>query len=194
MDYSPPGSSVHGISQARILEWVVIPFSRGSSWLRDRTRVSCVGRQILYHWATREAHQPLGESFCLPHRASALTQSACGHLAWPWALRLQVTRTWEPSKAFPPGPARSLGLEKLLLARGSPPNPPWALVCAQLLRGRHSHLLTRHRLHRSHVLPPSILLIWGMLQARFWETDSEMESWCVGCLLRNALGHRYTSG
>ena len=42
--YSPPGSSVHGIHQARILEWVTIPFSRGSSWPRDQTYVSCVGQ------------------------------------------------------------------------------------------------------------------------------------------------------
>ena len=61
MDCSPPGSSVCGISQARILEWVAIPFSRGSSPPRDRTyvsRFSCVssfGRQILYHQATWEA-------------------------------------------------------------------------------------------------------------------------------------------
>ena len=47
MDCSPPGSSVHEILQARILEWVAIPFSRGSSQLRDPTWVSC--RQILYH-------------------------------------------------------------------------------------------------------------------------------------------------
>ena len=42
LDCSPPGSFVHGISQARILEWVAISFSRGSSWLRDRSCVSCV--------------------------------------------------------------------------------------------------------------------------------------------------------
>ena len=47
--------SVHGSSQARILEWVAISFSRGSSWPRDRTCVSCTGRRILYHWGTREA-------------------------------------------------------------------------------------------------------------------------------------------
>ena len=52
MDCSPPGSSVHGILQARILEWVAISYSRGSSQPRDGTRVTCVscmGRQILYH-------------------------------------------------------------------------------------------------------------------------------------------------
>ena len=42
MCYSLPGSSVHGILQARILEWVAISFSRGSSKLRDQTRISCV--------------------------------------------------------------------------------------------------------------------------------------------------------
>ena len=55
LDCSPPGSFVHGISQARILEWVAISFSRVSSWSRNRTWVSCIGRRILYHWATREA-------------------------------------------------------------------------------------------------------------------------------------------
>ena len=52
VDCSPPSSSVHGILQARILEWVAMPFSRGSSPLRDWTHVSYVfytGRQVLYH-------------------------------------------------------------------------------------------------------------------------------------------------
>ena len=53
----PPGSSVHGILQARILEWVTISFSRGFSQPRDRTRVSCIGRQILHHWATWESQR-----------------------------------------------------------------------------------------------------------------------------------------
>ena len=49
----PPGSSVHGILQARILEWVAMPSSRGSSWPRDQTSasyISCIGRRVLYHW------------------------------------------------------------------------------------------------------------------------------------------------
>ena len=51
-DRSPPGSSVHDILQANILEWVVMPSSRGSSQPRDKTclsHVSCIGRQVLYH-------------------------------------------------------------------------------------------------------------------------------------------------
>ena len=50
-----PVSSVHGIFQARILEWVAISSSRGSSQPGDWTCVPCIGRQILYHWATWEA-------------------------------------------------------------------------------------------------------------------------------------------
>ena len=42
MDCSTPGSSVHGILQARTLEWLPIPFSRGPSQPRDQTRVSCI--------------------------------------------------------------------------------------------------------------------------------------------------------
>ena len=55
MDCSPPGSSVHGILQARTLDWGAISFSRGSSRPRDRTRVSCTRGRVLHHRATREA-------------------------------------------------------------------------------------------------------------------------------------------
>ena len=63
MDYSPPGSSVHGILQARILEWVAMPSSRGSSQPRDQSQcllcfLDC--RQILYHWTTGKTIAPLG--------------------------------------------------------------------------------------------------------------------------------------
>ena len=57
MDCSPPDSSVHGILQARILEWVAIPFSRGSSWPRDWTLVPHISGRFFTVWATREAHQ-----------------------------------------------------------------------------------------------------------------------------------------
>ena len=51
---SLPGSSVHGISQARILEKVVVPFSRGSSWPRDWNQISCIAGRFFTIWATRE--------------------------------------------------------------------------------------------------------------------------------------------
>ena len=59
MDWSLPGSSVHGIFQARILEQVAISFSRAPSWLRGRTCISCVfcvDKQILYHWVIWKAY------------------------------------------------------------------------------------------------------------------------------------------
>ena len=76
MDCSLPGSSVHGIFQARILEWVAISFSSGSSWPRDQTWVSCVpcnGRQIL----CQLLHLGISEKAMAPH---------CSTLAWkiPW--------------------------------------------------------------------------------------------------------------
>ena len=55
MDCSLPGSFVHGILQARILEWAAISFSRGSSWPRDRTQVSYIAGRFFTIWATREA-------------------------------------------------------------------------------------------------------------------------------------------
>ena len=55
VDRSPSGSSVHQISQARILEWVAIFFSRGSSRPTDQTHISCIGRWVVYHWPTWKA-------------------------------------------------------------------------------------------------------------------------------------------
>ena len=60
MHCSPPGSSVHGISQARILKCLVFFFFKGSFQPRDQTHGYCIGRRILYHWATWEGQ------FCSP--------------------------------------------------------------------------------------------------------------------------------
>ena len=60
MDCNPPGSSVYGILQARKLEWVAIPFSRGSSLPRDWSWVSCTAGRFFTVWAIREAYN------CLP--------------------------------------------------------------------------------------------------------------------------------
>ena len=51
---SPPGSSVHGILQARIPKWVAISIARGSSPPRDQAHIFCIGKQMLDHWATKE--------------------------------------------------------------------------------------------------------------------------------------------
>ena len=89
MDCSPPGSVVSGILQARVLEWVAISFSRGSSQPRDQTRVSCVsciGRQILYHWATWEACQkPYSLSELIQETLTTLSTKA-GELVRFWGF------------------------------------------------------------------------------------------------------------
>ena len=54
VDCSRPGSSVHGILQAKILQWVASSFSRGSSGPRDQTQVSCIAGRRFNLWATRE--------------------------------------------------------------------------------------------------------------------------------------------
>ena len=98
MDCSPPGSPGHGLIQARTWESVAISFSRGSSWPMDQSHVSCIsciGRQVLYHCATWEAHTSLSSCqregglnyicgwwaafpFCLAfHTHQALKQSLC---------------------------------------------------------------------------------------------------------------------
>ena len=63
MDCNPPGFSAHGIFQVRILEWVVISYSKGFFWSGDQTNVSCiffiVGR-FFTHWATKEAQGDWG--------------------------------------------------------------------------------------------------------------------------------------
>ena len=85
VDCSSPGSSVHGILQARILEWVAIPFSRGSSWPRDRTRVSCLAGCFFTIWATGKS----GLDLCL-----FLTQSH------PWSLPALIQPYWTPWASF----------------------------------------------------------------------------------------------
>ena len=65
LDCGPPGSSVHGISQARILEWISISFSRGSSRPRDWSSVSCISCIAGYSLPLSHRGSPLSPSFCL---------------------------------------------------------------------------------------------------------------------------------
>ena len=94
MDCSPPCSSVHGISQARRLEWVAISYPRGSSQLRDRNCVSCIsciGRRIFFfflffnHCTTWEAPKTDRHTY----KDSVVLNAACGHPG-PRADSLQV--------------------------------------------------------------------------------------------------------
>ena len=86
MDYSPPGSSVHGISQARVLGWVAIFFFRGSSRPRDWICVFCIGRQILY------AEPPGKPQICLSVQFSSVQSLSHVRLfATPWIAACQAS-------------------------------------------------------------------------------------------------------
>ena len=86
MDCSQPGFSVHGILQARILDWVAIPFSRGYSWHRDQTLVSCIVGRVFTIWATI--------------RIRVIPNSSSQTEPWPSPRQLEATepgpRWWEP--------------------------------------------------------------------------------------------------
>ena len=92
MDCSPPGSSVHGILQARILEWVAMPSSRGSSQPRDRTQVSHIAGRLFTSWAIREAQEngwvacPFSSSFSQPRNRTGVSCIA-GRFFTSWAIR-----------------------------------------------------------------------------------------------------------
>ena len=85
-DCSPPGSSVHGISQARILEWLAISSSRGSSWSRDWTHVSCIGQQILYNWTFWESMHTWAHEQSHADLYAYLKYHFSGISAWEYSL------------------------------------------------------------------------------------------------------------
>ena len=111
MNCSPSGSYVHGILQARILEWVAMPFSRGSSWPRNQTRVSCISGRFFTVWATSEAFQlndleqifcPLLAFVCLAlsavptHKAGQQGSSVHGH-----GITSHTAKPFQPSRIAP---------------------------------------------------------------------------------------------
>ena len=76
-DCSQPGFSVHGIRQARVLEWVSIPFSRGSSWPRNWTRISCIAGRFFTIWATKPSIFSFLETFLEGQPQGPLSTEGC---------------------------------------------------------------------------------------------------------------------
>ena len=134
LDYSLPGFSVHGIFQARILKWIAISSSRGSSWPRDRICVSCIASRLLTHWAIMDTEYIIAITSDLQTEKAVAPHSST--LAWkiPWMQepgRLQsmgslrvgqdwVTslslftfmhwrRKWQPTPVFLPGESQGRG-------------------------------------------------------------------------------------
>ena len=86
-----PVSSVHGIFQARTLEWVAISFSRGSSWSRDRTRVSCIAGRFLTTEPLEKPTEPLEKLF-----VGSRSEEEQRVLMWPREGLLQPPITSAP--------------------------------------------------------------------------------------------------
>ena len=128
MDYT-----IHGILQARLLEWVAFPFSRGSSQPRDQTQVSCVTGRFLTSWATREAQVHVLYIFmCCPMLScSVMSDSLQPHrlqltsLLCPWGFSRQGY--WSGLPCPPPGDLPNPGIEPrspALQANSLPSEPP----------------------------------------------------------------------
>ena len=80
---SPPGSSVHGILQARILEWAAIPFSRAYFWPRDQPCVPRIAGRFFTIWATREAPSPTGLSRSPGRSQDTVVDQMYQLISWP---------------------------------------------------------------------------------------------------------------
>ena len=122
-DCSPPGSFVHGILQARLLNWVAIPFSGVSSWPRDWARVSYIAGRFFTIWATREDLRMAiikiyTDSKCFRACEEKETLMHCWweykfmqsllRRVWPFLTKLKVEIPYEPAIPF-------LGIYLLLL-------------------------------------------------------------------------------
>ena len=146
MDCSLPGSSVHGIFQARVLEWVAISFSRGSSWPRDRTQVSFIEGRRFTIWATREAPEEFekrGPLLChCCHNAVTQIRTEVAVATTPSTNHCTITASyWRPM--WPQGlyspwnsPGQNTGVGCLSLLQGIFPTQgsnPSLLHCRQIL-------------------------------------------------------------
>ena len=120
MDCSLSGSSVHGIFQAWVLEWVAVSFSRGSSQPRDQTRVSHVVGRCFTVWATREIHSKLEYEKLI--KSEWVNLELCtASSSWRKLWNKFTSKLW-PSGTFPQGRSgdNSLGIweKKIFVALG----------------------------------------------------------------------------
>ena len=123
MDCSPPGSSVHGFSQARILKWVAIPFSRGSSRFRNQTCISCFAGGF---FTARSPGKSEHSYYCRIKRLwnrnrvvkTMGKESACSAGDWGWILEKEMAShssvlAWKIPWTEEPDGLQSVGLQRL---------------------------------------------------------------------------------
>ena len=127
IDCNPPGSCVLGTLQARVLKWVVISFSNGSSWPRDRPRVSCTAGGFFIVWATGKPSH-LGNTYQNKDELLLHSRWVCVWLLsvmrdtlWPHRLAYQTLCPWDS-----PGKKSGMGchflLQRIFLTQGSNPS------------------------------------------------------------------------
>ena len=146
MDCSPQSSSVHGISQARILEWVAISSSRGPSWPRDRTCISGVGRLILY---------------CLSHWGSSYNVCLMFHSVWFWKWTWKALFQAVQKLARVRGANSSLFLK--CLERHS-----WAKMLLKHNEGQWSEKYHRNWKHILHGHITDMLFSYSVMSNSLW--------------------------
>ena len=163
MDCSPRGSSAHGILQARILEWVAIPFSGGSSWPRSRTQISSIAGRFFTVWATREgpdcALMKCSPRVLIPQRLRAEMHEAHRH-HWKrgkgWATPGDVLPKPSPLTCVETRRGRQLSVEFLEL-RGK---KPWLTDCFHISKD-FSGLCQKHFM-QTHITA------WGFWCSHRW--------------------------
>ena len=104
MDYNLPGFSVHGIFQARILEWVAVPISRGSSQPRDRTRVSHIVGRFFTIWVIIDNYYINKNPFLKSVKWTGSLWPALSHHSLSWGMHVCVhihTHSYLCTKRFP---------------------------------------------------------------------------------------------
>ena len=164
MDCSPPGSSVHGILQARILEWVAISFSRGSSQPRDQTRVSCTAGRFFTDWATRSV-----QSWIQPHYFMA-NRRGKGGIATNFPFGSKITVDCDCSHEI---------RRRLLFGRKAMTN------LDSVLKSGDITLLTKVHIVKAMVFPMIMYSCesWTVKKAEHQRTDA-FKLWCWRRLLK----------
>ena len=189
MDCSLPGSSIHGILQARILEWVAISFSRGSSQPRDQTRVSLIAGRRFNLWATREAPSP------------EVCSNSCPLVQWCYltisssaALFSFCLQSFPTSGSFPVSPLFASGGQRIGASVSTSVLPvniqSWipsgltgliSLLSKWLSRIFSSTTILKHQFFGTQpsLWSNSHVLTWLLEKPQLWLYRSLLAKWCL---------------
>ena len=175
---SPPGSSVHGILQARILGWVAISISRGSSWPRDRTHVFCTVGRCFTIWVTKEAlctelwsKQESIFPRCYQDREWELTEASCIQYRWESRGSPTLTLRVSDAKTVNIGGYLESALQVFLSRFTNLPRTGYKKGWKEHLFDSHWLLLSRSWLFTMNLLITHVQtsgLIWSLPTSHHW--------------------------